>query len=303
MGQPSRLEHRDDPFGGEVGRCGGADVPREVNGQRCAEDVARSDHRDPGHDAPRHAGQHPVERRVVEEVAFGTERDHDDRPRPDAPTEVGRLAERITRRLDEIVGADHDRVGLAERTCRVLGERRERQWRHLLTDLQPAQPALDQHDRATWLQPRPQLVDERRGDLVGNRSHQGHGGLRQPTQAIGPDRLGTGLQQEHPSAFAFGVSVRGGRVGVLAGEASHRLEPCEAVARRRLVAGDRQRREGGALGNRGEPRMEDRAPRRDRAVGEAIDGQTADDQRLGHRSIIGSCHSSSTSFTRAPRTS
>ena len=108
-----------------------------------------------------------------------------------------------------------------------------------------------------------------------------------PRSRSGPIGVGARLEDEHADAVALLVAVGGRGACGLAHERAERRQAVEADPGPRA----RRRRRSAVVrlapsDSGSQPGVQHRATRRDRPVGEAVDGQAADDQHRGHRSII-----------------
>ena len=168
---------------------------------------------------------------------------------------------------------------------------------HLFPHDEAPQPALDQHDRLPGSHFPHEPLDELRRHFVCDRRDQRNVRAREPPEGLGRDRLRPGLEHEHTDAGALLVPIDGRRWGRLVNELADGGQPGQPGARRRLVPGHGQQGDRAAIRGRRQPGVEDRAAGRLGAVDEVVDGQAAHDEELAHRSIIGACNSSTTSFT------
>ena len=174
----------------------------------------------PVDDAARHAGEDPVECRVVEQVALRAERDEHDRPRTDVTAQHGRLGERVARRLDQVLGAHHDRVGLP--AALAPGRRASASSGSACTS-SPTTRRRSQPWISSTVAPGATSARSRATSAAGTSSAIGAtratSGRAEPPSRSGRIGVGPGLEDEHPDAVALLVPVgRGGRRRRLAHE-------------------------------------------------------------------------------------
>ncbi|MCA1569667.1 MAG: hypothetical protein LC798_04960 [Chloroflexi bacterium] len=185
----------------------------------------------------------------------------------------------------------------------MIGRQRvKRKRQNLLARGEATQPSLDQEDHHCRAHLPAQRIDEGGADLVGDRCNERHVGTRQVAQPIGVDRLRARIEDEHADTITLLVAVDGRGANLLVRQHAELAQPRQAVARRRLVPRHGQGGEAGAFSASRTAGVQHRAAGSHRPIGEPIDRQAAHDQRLGHRSIIAGCDSSSTSSTKALRT-
>jgi hypothetical protein len=274
-----------------------------VNRQRGAERVAGADGRHALDHPPGHGGHDPVQAWIVEQIPIGAERQHQQRAGAEADTQGSGLGERVLRRFGEVLGGEHHRIGPAEGRPQVIGHAVQRERVHRRAELEPAEPALDEQDGPSGSKCALEAREGCGAQLIGDRRDEGDVRRGQPIGKGGIHRVGRGLVQQDPPSRRLVVPVCRRRRGWLVHEPTHIGQEGEAGARLRLTACDGQEGQLGALVGGRASRVQHRPTGRGGAVGEVVDGQAANDQEPVHRSMIGTCNSSSTSSTRAPRIS